>query len=252
MDSIGRSSVEGKGKTSRVGVLDKAVVILTFLSEGGPATLAELVEGTGLSRPTAHRLLSALEAHHLVGRGGGRYALGMRLLGWGNQAVDLDLVQATRPVLGALRDETGESTQLYVREGDLRVCVASVERAGGGLRDAVPVGAVLPLDRGSGGKVLLTWAEDGGRFSRIDVAELEEMRSRGWAESVAEREAGVASVSAPVFGSDGRLRAAVCASGPISRLGERPGERLAEPVVAAAREIEEALSFRQAQVNRSS
>ena len=70
------------------------------------------------------------------------------------------------------------------------------------------------------------------------MAELEKIRSRGWAESVAEREAGVASVSAPVFGPGGTLRAAVCASGPISRLGEHPGERLAESVVAAAREIE--------------
>ena len=219
--------------------MDKAVVILSFLSEGGPATLAEVVDGTGLPRPTAYRLLSALEAHHLVGRVGRRYALGLRLLGWGSKAVGLDLVEAARPVLVALRDETGESVQLYVREGDLRVCVASVERASGGLRDTVPVGAVLPLDRGSGGKVLLAWAEDGGRF--IEAAELEEIRRRGWAESVAEREAGVASVSAPVIDSGGTLRAAVCASGPASRLGERPGERLAVPVVAAAREIEDAL-----------
>ncbi len=153
----------------------------------------------------------------------------------------LDLTAAARPVLAALSNETGESTQLYVREGDSRVCVASVERAGGGLRDTVPVGAVLPLGRGSGGKVLLAWAEDEEMVSGMDAAELEGIRSRGWAESVAEREVGVASVSAPVFGSDGRLRAAVCASGPISRLGERPGERLAKPVVAAAREIEGAL-----------
>jgi DNA-binding IclR family transcriptional regulator len=240
MNSIGRSSVEGK--TSGVGVLDKAVVILTFLSECGRATLAEVVDGTGLARPTAYRLLSALEAHRLVGREGGRYTLGMRLLGWGNKAVGLDLIEAAMPVLEALAGETEESTQLYVREGDRRVCIASVERAGGGLRDTVPVGAVLPLDLGSGGKVLLAWAEDGEGFSRIDAGELEEIRDRGWAESVAEREAGVASVSAPVFGPGGRLRAAVCASGPSSRLGERPGERLAEPVVAAAREIEVALT----------
>jgi DNA-binding IclR family transcriptional regulator len=57
---------------------------------------------------------------------------------------------------------------------------------------------------------------------------------------VAEREVGVASVSAPVFGSDGGLRAAVSASGPISRLGEHPGERLADLVVRAARKIEDA------------
>ena len=222
-------------------MLDKAVLILSFLSEGGPVTLAEVVAGTGLPRPTAYRLLSALEAHRLVGREGGRYALGMRLLGWGNRAVGLDLVAATRPVLAALADETGESAQLYVREGDRRVCVTSVERAGGGLRDTVPVGAVLPLDLGSGGKVLLAWAEDAERFSRVSAVELEEIRQRGWAESVAEREPGVASVSAPVFDPTGALRAAVCASGPSSRLGEHPGERLSKPVVTAAREIEGSL-----------
>jgi DNA-binding IclR family transcriptional regulator len=242
MNSIEGSSVESKQTRSGVGVLDKAVEILAFLSEVGLATLAEVVEGTGLPRPTAYRLLSALEVHRLLAREGGRYVLGTRLLGWGNRAVGLDLIEAARPDLGILRNETGESTQLYVREGDRRVCVASVEREGGGLRDTVPVGAVQPLDRGSGGKVLLAWAEDGERFSRVNAAELEEIRHRGWAESIAEREAGVASVSAPVFGPDGRLRAAVCASGPISRLGERPGERLAGPVVAVAREIEEALS----------
>jgi DNA-binding IclR family transcriptional regulator len=238
MNSIEGPGVESKG-VSGVGVLDKAVVILSFIAEGGPATLAEVVGGTGLSRPTAHRLLSALEAHRLVGRNGGRYSLGVRLLAWGSGAAGSSLVEAARTALVALRDETGESTQLYVREGDRRVCVASVERAGGGLKDVVPVGAVLPLDRGSGGKVLLAWAEDGERFLRL--AELEEVRRRGWAESVAEREAGVASVSAPVFGPGGELRAAVCASGPVSRLGEHPGERLAGPVVEAAREFGTAL-----------
>jgi DNA-binding IclR family transcriptional regulator len=245
MDSIERRAAEGKGVVaSGVGVLDKAVVILSFLSEGGPATLAEVVGGTGLPRPTAHRLLAALEAHRLVGRSDGRYSLGVRLSLWGSRAVGLDLTGSARPALASLRDETGESTQLYVREGDLRVCVASVERASGGLRDTVPVGAVLPLDRGSGGKVLLAWAENGERFSALGPAELEEIRGQGWAESVAEREAGVASVSAPVFGAGGELRAAVCASGPVSRLGERPGERLAGPVVATAREIEAALGSR--------
>ena len=218
-------------------MLDKSVAVLSFLSEGGTATLAEVVGGTGLPRPTAYRLLSALEAHHLVTRREGRYALGLRLLGWGNRAAGVGLVERTRPVLEWLRDESGESTQIYVREGEHRVCVASVERTTG-LRDTVPVGAVLPLSRGSAGKVLLAWAAS-GVDDRLEE-ELRGIRVRGWAESVAEREAGVASVSAPVFGSDGRLRAAVSASGPISRLGEHPGERLADLVVRAARKIEDA------------
>lgn len=146
------------------------------------------------------------------------------------------IVERARPVLEWLRDACSESTQLYAREGDSRVCVASVERTGGGLRDAVPVGAVLPLRFGSGGTVLLAWGED------VERDRLARVRERGWAESVAERESGVASVSAPVFGVDGKIRAAVSASGPISRLGDHPGERLAEQVVVAAREIERTLA----------
>ena len=218
-------------------MLDKAVGILAFLSEGGPASLAEVVAGTGLSRPTAHRLLSALEKHHLVARHEGQYALGSRLLGWGNRAgVSPDLIEAARPVLAKLRDETGESTQLYVREGEQRVCVAIAER-GTGLKATVAVGAVMPLELGSAGKVLLAFSTPAADLG----SKLALVRERGWAESVAEREAGVASVSVPVFGADGRLKAAVSASGPISRLGDRPGEWLAEHVVAAAREIEAAL-----------
>ena len=224
---------------TNVGVLDKSVTILAALAQDGPLSLAGLVETTGLSRPTAHRLAAALEAHRLVGRdGAGRYRLGLRLLGWaGAVRVEAGLVEAARPVLEALRDETGESAQLFVRDGDSRLCVAASERPAG-LRDTVPVGAVLPIDRGSGGKVLLAFGADAGRFPGVDGTELEAVRRRGWAASVAEREEGVGSVSAPVLGPEGLIHAAVGVSGPINRLGRQPGKRLAGPVVAAARELE--------------
>ena len=243
MESVDEIFSPGKGDVSSgVGVLDKAVTILTFLSTEGPETLSGVVEGTGLSRATAYRLLSALEAHYLVTREAGRYALGMRLFGWGSKAAGMGLVERAQPALEKLRDATGESTQLYVREGDARVCVASVERASG-LRDTVPVGAILPLALGSAGKVLLAWVEDRGGHTSVDDSVLEDIRRRGWAESVAEREEGVASVSAPVFDQAGRVNAAVSVSGPIARLGHRPGSHLAERVMAAAREIERAPGF---------
>src|SRR4028119_2293279 len=94
MDSIGEKPAGGK---SGVGVLDKAVGILSFLAEGGPATLAGVVRGTGLARPTAYRLLSALEAHGLVAREDGRYGLGLRLLNWGRGAGGPGLLWAPAP-----------------------------------------------------------------------------------------------------------------------------------------------------------
>ncbi len=233
---------------SGVGVVDKSAAILDALATRGPLSLTELVEVTGISRPTAHRLAVALGVHGLVGRDddGGRFRLGVRLLAWGTRAAAPEgVVEHARPVLTRLRDETGESAQLYVRDGDRRVCVAAAERPTG-LRDTVAVGASLPLDAGSGGTVLRAWAnrsaDDPGDLGELDP--FAAVRARGWAESVAEREAGVASVSAPVLDASGVAVAAVSVSGPIERLGRRPGGRLAEPVLAAARALERAAGTR--------
>ncbi len=139
---------------SGIGVLDKAVSVLDAV-EAGPRTLAGLVEATGLSRATAHRLALALEVHGLLARdAAGRFVLGPRLTG-------LDLPALARPALEALRDATGESAQLYVRRGDRRLCVLSLESPHG-LRTIVPVGMSLPLDVGSAGKVLRGDAGDVG------------------------------------------------------------------------------------------
>jgi DNA-binding IclR family transcriptional regulator len=219
------------GGTS-VQTLDRVVLVLDSVAERAPVTLADLVAATALPRPTTHRLAVALERHGLLARDDrGRFVLGGRLVGWG-AAAGRGLVDAALPVLAALCEETGESAQLYVREGDRRVCVAVHERPSG-LRDTVPLGAVLPLTKGSGGKVLLAWAPDRDRFA-IDAAVLTGVRRRGWAQSVGEREAGVASVSAPVQDGGGTVVAAISVSGPVGRLGQQPGKRLAPAVVSAA------------------
>lgn len=215
---------------SGVGVLDKAVAVLDALADG-PLALAELVPATGLSRATAHRLATALEAHGLVRRDAeGRFALGVRLVALGRAAAEgVPLATAARPALEALRDATGESVQLYVRDADRRVCVAALESPHG-LRTIVPLGASLPLDVGSGGRVLADgWSPSPGR---------------GWAASVGEREPGVASVSAPVRDAEGAVVAAVSVSGPIDRTGRRPGDRYGDDVVAAATAVEQAAGLR--------
>jgi DNA-binding IclR family transcriptional regulator len=209
------------------------VTILEALLDRGPSSLAELVAATDLSRPTVHRLATALETHGLVGRDAdGRFRAGVRLLAWGSQAADgIALLDSARPILTRLRDATGESAQLFVRDGNHRVCVAAVERRSG-LRDTVPIGVPLPLDRGSGGKVLLAFAPNAEL-----TPDLAKVRRRGWAASAGEREPGVASVSAPVL-DRGRVVAAIGVSGPIERVGREPGRRYAAAVVDAARELQ--------------
>ena len=222
---------------SGVGVLDKAVVVLRAL-ERSPRSLGELVDATGLSRATAHRLAVALESHGLVRRDGeGRFALGVQLVALGRAAAEgLPLAAASQGALRALRDETGESVQLYVREGDRRVCVAALESPHG-LRTIVPMGASLPLGVGSAGRVLSDGADGpGGSAGSVESAAGRD----GWVQSVGEREAGVASVSAAVRDPEGRAVAAVSVSGPIERTSRQPGRRYGAAVVAAARAIEHA------------
>jgi DNA-binding IclR family transcriptional regulator len=221
---------------SGVQTIDRAVGILDALARTGPCTLAELVRETGLPRPTAHRLAVALEEHALVVRDrGGRFRLGGRLVGWGAAAgAGLALVEPARAVLERLSAETGESAQLYVREGDQRVCVATHEQPTG-LRDTVALGAMMPLTKGSGGRVLLAWAGDRDRFD-VDDGVLAAVRAAGWAATVGEREPGVASVSAPVR-VGGEVVAAIGVSGPADRLGPEPGSRFADPVLAAAEDL---------------
>ncbi|AZN29596.1 IclR family transcriptional regulator [Flaviflexus salsibiostraticola] len=231
---------------SGVGVLDKAAAVLGAL-ESGPHTLAQLVSATHLARPTAHRLAVALEYHRFVTRDmQGRFILGPRMEELASAAGGDPLLAAAKPVLIALRDHTGESAQLFRRQGDVRICVAAAERNLGGLRDTIPVGAALSMLAGSAAQVLLAWEEPdrlhrGLHGANFTATTLSAVRRRRWAQSVAEREPGVASISAPVWGPSGRVVAAVSISGPIERMGRQPGRQHSVAVVAAANRLTEVL-----------
>lgn len=223
--------------SSGVGVLDKSLLVLEAVA-GGAQTLAALTECTGLSRATTHRLAVALETHRLLARDpDGRWRIGSRAAELAGGVGDR-LLEGAGPILARLREATGESAQLYRRQGARRLCVAAAER-GSGLRDTVPVGSSLPLTAGSAGQVLLAWSPQDPLVARAAFSSrtLAEVRRRGWAHSVAEREQGVASVSAPVRGDAGRVVAAVSVSGPLERLTRSPGRLHAHAVVSAAAEL---------------
>ncbi len=240
---MGQSSSDNQ--SSGIGVVDKVVALLDAAA-AQPSSLADLVASTHLPRATAHRLAIALEVHRLLARDGdGRFVPGPRLAEL-SAALPDPLVLAAGPVLSAVRDEAGESAQLYRAEGATRVCIAVAERASG-LRTTVPVGSRLPMTAGSAAQVLAAWRTDSGLEGLLDQAEftarvLADVRRRGWAQSVGQREAGVASVSAPVFDRDGAVIAALSISGPIERLGRAPGQQFAPILVRGARRITASLA----------
>jgi DNA-binding IclR family transcriptional regulator len=205
---------------SGVGVLDKAFLVLNALVMQ-PSSLSEVAERTGLPRATAHRLLLALEHHGAVRRDdNGVFCVGLSLIGFGRAASDqFPWIIRARDVARELRDVTGESVQVYVPEGDGRRCVASFESTHG-LRWIVPEGSLLPLVRGSAGRVL-----SGQKLSPA-----------GWIETSEDREKGVASVSAPIY-SNNEVVAAISLSGPVERVTASPGKKFGTRVVGAAKSL---------------
>ncbi|MDL9935575.1 IclR family transcriptional regulator [Gordonia sp. ABSL1-1] len=229
---------------SGIGVLDKSVAVLRAIAET-PCNLTELCARTGLPRATAHRLAVGLETHRLLTRdSAGRWQPGPALGELAASAHD-PVTESALMVLPRLRDITGESVQVYRREGAERVCVAAMEPHTG-LRDTVPVGTRLPMTAGSAAKVLLAWADPSTQRALMHDSvfsdrSLHEIRRRGWAQSAGERAAGVASVSAPVRNGSGDVVAAISVSGPIDRIGRRPGARWAADLLAAADAIHKRL-----------
>lgn len=204
--------------------LERAAAILDAVGRSA-VSASELSRRTGLSLSTAHRLAMQLADYGFLRRAeGGSFRLGDRF-------VRSALENAGLPVLNDLRDQTGETAQLWVRRGDERVCLLSADSRHE-LRATLPPGSKLPLPQGSSGR-LLAGEEDA----------LAELATTGWIESVGVRTPGLGSISAPVRTDQG-IVAAVCLAMPLARVTESPGKDHGDVVIQAARRIAEAMDRR--------
>jgi DNA-binding IclR family transcriptional regulator len=241
-------------------VLSKFRAVLDcFLPDNKPMSLTEVANATGLPLSTAQRLLRSLVAEEFVSKTPSGYRLGLGLIGWASAVRrGLNVVDAARMGMDALRDTTGETVTLLVHQGLQRICVASSPSRHAISQRSEP-GEVAPLQAGSPSKVLLAWdpettAEVLARgLIRLTaktitdpdlfVRELAEVRDRGYATSSCENAEGVASVGAPVFDGSGHVIAALCLGGPTSRVTPEWLEDHRSQVMDLAREVSRALGW---------
>lgn len=248
----------------RVDAAAKALALLgAFSYHDRRLSLAELSSRTGVPRATAFRLLATLEEAGYLAKNGSDYQLGFKCFLLSNiAAADLDLRSIARPHLIALRDATGETTQLAILVDWNIVYLDRVlsQQAVGYMTSRA--GAVLPSYCTGLGKALLAfqpsdsveaWArrESFAAFTPTTLtsaesllAELSHTRERGYAIDRQEREVGVRCVAAPVRDAEGNVVAALSAAGPTERLpAELVGSRLAETVVRAADDVSRDLGY---------
>lgn len=230
-------TADAESSTGGVTAVTRALRVLECFGMDDPQlTLAEMSRRTGMHKTTTLRLARTLAAeNYLVQKEDGSWRLG-RAAGWLGacyQAV-FDVHEVVEPVLRALTVQTGESASFYVREGQQRQCLARVDGPQT-IRHHVRVGIGLPLNLGAPGRVILAFSGEPGEV-------YEEIRRRGYHWSIGEREQGVATVSAPVFGRHWRLLGCVCISGPQSRLPQEKLEALAQTIIRTANQLSYALA----------
>jgi len=225
------------GRDGGVIAVTRALQVLEAFAVGeSHLSLAELSRRCQLHKTTVLRLARTLaQSGYMVQREDGEWRLGPAA-GWlgARYQAGFDVQNVLEPALRELTQASGESAAFYVREGHVRTCMVRVEGPQA-LRHHARMGEGLPLDKGSPGRVILAFSGEPGEA-------YEEIRRRGYHWSVGEREQGVATVSAPVFGRSWRLLGSVCISGPASRLPPAKLESLAQTVIKAANQLSYALS----------
>ncbi|WP_062379697.1 IclR family transcriptional regulator [Demequina pelophila] len=158
-------------------VVERTARLLRALSadSGEPMTTTRLAQATGLTRPTAHRLLTALAEQGFVDRepGGAAWVLGPELYVMGALAADrYDITGTAAEAVRAVAVATGESAFLSARRGDETVCLLREEGAFPLRSHVLHEGIRFPLGVASAGLAILAMLPERDRedyLRRVDL-----------------------------------------------------------------------------------
>ncbi|MBN3561593.1 IclR family transcriptional regulator [Aliamphritea spongicola] len=244
---------------ARIQVIDRAATLLDSISRySKPVKLKVLSADTGLHPSTAHRILHSLIDNRFVERNGsGEYRLGQRLLQLSNRLhTDIDLRAVALPFMEKLRDKTGETVNLTIREGDVVIYFEKVTpnrmmhvQQIIGSRAPLHVTGVGKLMLGSGGEEeIANYAQrtnlpayTRNTFSSLPALTDECLKSvaQGYALDNEEAEIDVGCIGVLLYDRTGNITAGLSVSAPI----ERRKDAWIEDLQAAGRAISAQLGY---------
>jgi IclR family acetate operon transcriptional repressor len=248
------------GSVSGVGLLHKMLQILDLFQPDSPGwSQVELVRATGLTKSTVNRLVRYLcERGYLISlQRRGRYTLGPAAIDLGRRATaQFDLREICQPTMEDLARATDETVLLtaLTAAGNAVRCVDQIESTFGGLRVFEHIGATFPLHSGAAPKAVLSFLGEPERKRYVSqkmaastphtivepktlLANLAEIRSRGYAISREETYEGVVGVAGPFFWSDRRPAGSIAVACPLHRASDEAIAGFGAQVIAAGREI---------------
>jgi DNA-binding IclR family transcriptional regulator len=256
----------GRGRTREPGeavrTLDRGLALLEALGQAQELTLTEAADRAGLAPSTALRLLETLHLRGFVtwDRRTGRYGIGLRAFELGMRFLARGgLSEAAHSVMHGLVDKLGETVNLAIRDGRDAVYVYQAEGKQR-VRMFTQIGARAPLHASGVGKVLLAWNDGSGleeclalpleaytQHTLVErdvvLAELERIRSRGYALDMEEFELGVRCVAVPIRVGSGEVIAGLSISAPLSRMADERLDEIAEELLMANRQISSRLGW---------
>jgi DNA-binding IclR family transcriptional regulator len=239
-------------------------VLASFTPDKAEASLTDIAEVLGCDASTASRFAYTLEELGYLDRDDNTklyrvspkiYALTVSLSGPRN------IRKVSLPFMENLRDRTGETVVLGVRDGAEVVVIEVVETK----HALVPrgwIGGRVPIYCSAMGKAMLTHLPSKELTKLLDaltlipytehtlvnrmdlLAELDITRERGWSINKEEYTSGVISVGAPIFSGRGAVSGAICLDVPTARvLDESVIEKIAYEVKNTANLISDIGSY---------
>jgi len=191
--------------------VSRALKILEVFSLESPQLgLSAIARVMALPKTTVLRLLHTLQDQAYVTQTeDGAWRLGPVTVALGERyQMAFDMHENVEPALRALSDTTGHDTSFFVHDGGKRIRLMRV-RYPGASHSVARVGDLMPLDRGSPGKVIMAALGHAGEL-------YDEIRARGYHITIGEAKQASASIAAAVFGNRWRVVGALCIGAPAT------------------------------------